>query len=76
MKKHEAQKWASVGVDSVEKARKQIKKKEEFLQVGLKDSMSAVPILNAICPFIEGFEMVQGSMDDVFLNVTGRTLEG
>lgn len=27
----EAQKWASVGVDSVEKARKQIKKKEEFL---------------------------------------------
>lgn len=52
------------------------KKKEEFLQVGLKDSMSAVPILNAICPFIEGFEMVQGSMDDVFLNVTGRTLEG
>ena len=52
------------------------KKKEEFLQVGLKDSMSAVPILNAICTFIEGFEMVQGSMDDVFLNVTGRTLEG
>ena len=26
--------------------------------------------------WIEGFELVQGSMDDVFLNVTGKDLEG
>ena len=54
----------------------EFKKKEELLQVGLNTSMSAVPILNDMYSLIEGFEMVQGSMDDVFLNVTGRKLEG
>ena len=38
--------------------------------------MSALPILESVRGMIDGFEMVQGSMDDVFLNVTGKTLEG
>ena len=25
-------------------------------------------------PYINGFEMIQGTMDDVFLNITGKTL--
>lgn len=40
------------------------------------ESMSALPILESVRGMIDGFEMVQGSMDDVFLNVTGKTLEG
>ena len=39
-------------------------------------SLAAIPILNKVEPMLEGFEVVQGSMDDVFLNVTGRKLEG
>ncbi len=52
------------------------KQQEEIWQIGVKDSMSAIPMLNQVSALIEGFEVVQGSMDDVFLNVTGRKLEG
>lgn len=52
------------------------RKKEECLEVGVKDSLAALPVLKEVKNMIEGFEMVQGSMDDVFLNVTGRKLEG
>ncbi len=51
------------------------RKKEEFWEVAIKDSLAAIPVLKAVEPLLEGFEMVQGSMDDVFLNVTGRKLE-
>ncbi len=52
-----------------------VKKKEEGLELSLKDSLSALPILDKVEQQIEGFEVIQGSMDDVFLNVTGRRLE-
>ena len=52
------------------------RQKEEILQIGVKNSMAALPLLNEADSMIEGFEVVQGSMDDVFLNVTGRKLEG
>lgn len=50
------------------------RQKEESLVIDLSDSMSALPILNAVSELTEGFEVVQGSMDDVFLNVTGKKL--
>lgn len=49
--------------------------KESCLTLTLKDSMQALPILERCREVLAGFEMVQGTMDDVFLNVTGRTLE-
>jgi len=51
------------------------KHKENYLTIALEDSMEALPILDECRELIAGFEMVQGSMDDVFLNVTGKTLE-
>lgn len=51
------------------------KQKEECLMVELSESMTALPILNEVRELINGFEVVQGSMDDVFLNVTGKKLE-
>ncbi len=44
------------------------------LTVNLKDSMAALPLLDRLADCISGFELVQGSMDDVFLNVTGKRL--
>ena len=40
----------------------------------LESSLEALPILQRMKPDISGFELLQGSMDDVFLNVTGKTL--
>lgn len=51
------------------------KKKEDYLVAVVPESMEALPILDKVRDLIGGFEMVQGSMDDVFLNVTGKKLE-
>ena len=50
-------------------------KKEDYFVISVKDSLAALPILSEMKEYIGGFEMVQGSMDDVFLNVTGKKLE-
>lgn len=50
-------------------------RKENYFVVTVSESLAALPILSAVEGMIDGFEMVQGSMDDVFLNVTGKKLE-
>lgn len=50
-------------------------KKEEYFIIPVPESMAALPVLRQVENVIAGFEMVQGSMDDVFLNVTGKKLE-
>ncbi len=50
-------------------------KKEEYFVMNLKNSILSLPILDRVRPYIAGYEMLQGSMDDVFLNITGKTLE-
>ena len=59
----------------LEKMGLSVHQKEEYLVVSLSDSLAAIPVLSAVEALLEGFEMVQGSMDDVFLNVTGKTAE-
>lgn len=48
---------------------------KRLYSICLQDSMMAIPILKETEDLLEGFEMVQGSMDDVFLNITGKNLE-
>ena len=50
------------------------KQKENYAVLDLENSMQALPILQRMQSCMEGFELLQGSMDDVFLNVTGKTL--
>ena len=51
------------------------REKEECLVAVVPESMAALPILDRVRDLIGGFEMIQGTMDDVFLNVTGKKLE-
>ncbi|MCM1388460.1 MAG: ATP-binding cassette domain-containing protein [Bacillus sp. (in: Bacteria)] len=51
-----------------------IEEVNERIIVAVKDSMNALEILKAAQNLLSGFEMLQGTMDDVFLNVTGKTL--
>lgn len=48
------------------------KKKEERLSIPISNTMSALPLLEEISSLIEGFEVIQGTMDDVFLQITGE----
>lgn len=59
----------------LEKMNLEFGKKEEQLIVDLPNSLAALPVLDSVREEIDGFELVQGDMDDVFLNVTGKKLE-
>lgn len=59
----------------VKESRFPCKSREEKLIVTIPKTISAIPLLSAIENLIEGFEVVQGTMDDVFLNVTKRERE-
>ena len=59
----------------VKESRFPSKLREEKLIVTIPKTISAIPLLNSIENLIEGFEVVQGTMDDVFLNVTKRERE-
>lgn len=51
------------------------KEKSNHITITVPDSISAIPILNELSPYINSFEVVQGTMDDVFLNITGKQLQ-
>lgn len=45
------------------------------MEIPLSSTMEALPILEKVRHDIQGFEVIQGNMDDVFLNAVGKTLE-
>lgn len=44
-------------------------------EIPLERTLDALPILSAVQDKVEGFEVIQGDMDDVFLNAVGTKLE-
>lgn len=50
--------------------------RDDSFIISLSNTLEALSILSIAQNLISGFEVIQGSMDDVFLNVTGRELEG
>lgn len=51
------------------------KVKENRVSVSIDETMQALPLLERFKEQIEGFEVVQGTMDDVFLNACGGEKE-
>lgn len=60
----------------LEEARMPFEKKSNHIHVRIPDSLFGLEILNQIKEYLHSFEVIQGTMDDVFLNITGRSLEG
>lgn len=57
------------------KANQQIERLEsKGIEVALKSTVEAIPIIQAVKDKIEGFEVILGNMDDVFLNAVGYEL--
>ena len=48
------------------------RKKADYFELVLQNTMDALPILNQCENLIQGFGVLSGNMDDVFLNVTGK----
>ncbi len=44
-------------------------------EIPLNRTLDALPILDAVRDQVDGFEVIQGNMDDVFLNAVGTELE-
>ncbi len=49
------------------------KRKDAGLRVYLSSTMEALPVLELVKECITGFEVIQGTMDDVFLNVISES---
>lgn len=56
-------------------AESEIRWKEGYCLMTMQKSLDALPILKETEDYLEGFELVQGTMDDVFLKITGKELE-
>ncbi len=46
--------------------------KEDRILLKVENTLSALPLLEGLRGQIKGFEVIQGTMDDVFLNVTAK----
>lgn len=46
----------------------------DFIDVEIKSTIDSISILQPITDSIESFEVLYGTMDDVFLNITGKEL--
>ena len=44
-------------------------------RIYLNNSLDAIGVISDVKSYINGFEVIQGNMDDVFLNVTGKEKE-
>lgn len=49
--------------------------KSNHIQLQLSDTLSSLELLNSIKNNLNSFEVIQGTMDDVFLNATGKSLK-
>jgi multidrug/hemolysin transport system ATP-binding protein len=53
---------------------KEYKVNANRILVNLKSTMSAKPLIDLCEEYISGFEVTSGSMDEVFINITGREI--
>lgn len=61
-------------ISYLEEGRQNFEKRSNHIRVTIPDSMSGLRILNDVKDYLKSFEVIQGTMDDVFLNATGKKL--
>ena len=61
-------------IEIAEKYQMTYKEKSNHITITIPDTITAIPILSELSPYINSFEVVHGTMDDAFLNITGKQL--
>lgn len=65
----------SAGVKNIlEELKVKYKEKSGTFHVGIPDSLKALEILKKLERYVFSFEVIHGTIDDVFLGITGKTL--
>ena len=59
-------------IEQLEKLGKPYKQTAEWLTLNIPSSMDALPIIEQCREHLSGFEVTRGTMDDVFLAITGK----
>lgn len=49
-------------------------KRHGLLEVKLQNAFEALPIINSVRPYIRDFEVLSGTMDDAFIQITGKEI--
>ena len=62
-------------IQQLKKMDRKFKVRDNRISLSISDTMEALPFLEKFKEQIEGFEVVQGTMDDVFLNACGGERE-
>ncbi len=70
-----AQSLNSSAEESLKKLGVGYENNDGVLEIALKSTLDALPLLEGLNGKISGFEVVQGTMDDVFLNACGKKLD-
>jgi multidrug/hemolysin transport system ATP-binding protein len=61
-------------ISILENSGRNYEERSNHILINLDETLEGIDILNRIRAFIKGCEILQGTMDDVFLNVTGKSL--
>jgi len=61
--------------EALKKDKKNYYLMNDTINIPLENSFEGLNMVNKYRPLIKEFEILKGSMDDVFLNITGKTLE-
>ena len=61
-------------IEKLKEAKLKYKTNVDVISVDISDTMNALPIIENLKNEIDGFEVLKGTMDDVFINITGKEI--
>lgn len=63
-------------IEYLTKNHRSFEQRANHIRVYIADSLNGLAVLNEIKEYVSSFEVIQGSMDDAFLNITGKSIRG
>ncbi|MDD4081711.1 MAG: ATP-binding cassette domain-containing protein, partial [Eubacteriales bacterium] len=60
--------------DALDKRGTAYTSKPDRLEVKLENAFEALPIINSVRPYVRDFEVLSGTMDDAFIQITGKEI--
>ena len=66
--------YPTAAMDALAKQGTVYAKRHGLLEVKLQNAFEALPIINSVRPYIRDFEVLSGTMDDAFIQITGKEI--